>query len=348
MAELNAVNILNAIRNSASAKYKELIPEATRTNISKIGDYIVAYDLMTDFLTGIYSKVAFENIVAKDFKNPLALFKKSSDLLLNYGTIEEVYINPSPDRLTPSDGSGLLTANNPKGYSVYHALNRQSTLKQTVNQLQAHKAFQNENAFMQWYNAVVIALSSGDNIAEFNLMKDTIGQGIQKGVLYNVEFTEDISKLSKTLSGYGRNFAFPSGDYNFYSVRAKKDYKGPSGQFNAPVVTWTKPEDIVLIVPATIQNEIDYEYLANAYNLSIVDMRSKTILVDAIDIGDDKTFLGLIADRNFLQAYDAVYKPSQFYNPERDEYTLYLHHWQYFFLSAFANCVCLYKTKNES
>ena len=86
-ANLNAtsVDILNAIRNSASANYRDYVPVANpdQDSIREIGAIIMDYPaLQNEFLTALVNRIGRVIITNKSFENPWAMFKKG---ILEFG-----------------------------------------------------------------------------------------------------------------------------------------------------------------------------------------------------------------------------------------------------------------------
>ena len=368
MAKLNFSNIISASLDPATVANLNL----NANSLSDIGNTILGSETLTDaFIKGICTKVAMQNITAKQFKNPFAVFKQNDTTKGNFGNIEDIYVNPSPDRLTNMDGSELLKQVNPKGATAYYALNRKSTLKVTFSDLQLRNAFSSESAFMNFYNNIVNTIYSGDAIAEFNLARELLNKrwklqnpatSNKKGSLpYRALWITDgeltTEQFAKSVVNIARDFVYPSTEYCPYNIGLTKD--------SDKLTTWTDKDDIVFILPAGLQTALDFDILAKAFNSSFVDFTDKTILINGFDQfkptetnpsgSNDAGYkyrqcLGFVMDRNALKIVDAKYKPMLFKNPENDSVTFYLHHWQYFYLSQFCNiCILInYSTETAS
>ena len=358
MATLSPINIISASLDEATVANLNL-----QTNtLSDIGKTILGSETLTDaFIKGICTKVAMSNITSKIYKNPFARFKSNDTTKGNFGQIEEIYVNPAPDRLTNTSGSELLKQVNPKGAVAYHALNRKSTLKVSFGEFELRNAFNSDNAFMAFYNNIVNSLYSGDSIAEYSLVKRLLALTWDKNYevttsgtlkasslcndvkIYNDDTPETIAKAFVNAS---RSMTFPSTKYAMYNIGKEED--------SDKVSTWTDTSDLVFILPNSLQTELDFEILAKAFNLSFVDFSKQTILLDGFSTKKyqassgtkDCACLGFVMDRNVLKLIDAKYKPMLFTNPENDSKTLFLHHWQYAYLSQFCNIasVTLYDT----
>ena len=358
MATLSPVNIISASLDEATVANLNL----QSNTLSDIGKTILGSETLTDaFIKGICTKVAMTNITSKIYKNPFARFKSNDTTKGNFGQIEEIYVNPAPDRLTNTNGSELLKQVNPKGAVAYHALNRKSTLKVSFGEFELRNAFNSDNAFMAFYNNIVNSLYSGDSIAEYALVKrllaltwdrnyETEGDSTrkEKSLCNDIKiFNDDTPEtIAKAFVNAARSMTFPSTKYAMYNIGQTADAE--------KVTTWTDSSDLVFVLPNSLQTELDFEILAKAFNLSFVDFSKQTILLDGFDTKKyqassgvkDCACLGFVMDRNALKLIDAKYKPMLFTNPENDSKTLYLHHWQYAYLSQFCNIasVTLYDT----
>lgn len=73
----DGINILNAIRNAASADYQSRVPIATQDNIFDVGVSINEYhSTQNEFLNALVNRIARVIIVSKLYSNPLKRFKR--------------------------------------------------------------------------------------------------------------------------------------------------------------------------------------------------------------------------------------------------------------------------------
>ena len=88
----SSVDVLNAIRNSASQNYKDHVPIATANadSIRAIGNVIMDYTaIQNEFLQALINRIAAVRVSNKSYTNPFAVFKKGK---LELGeTIEDLY-----------------------------------------------------------------------------------------------------------------------------------------------------------------------------------------------------------------------------------------------------------------
>ena len=327
---ITITDILDTIRDNASDMYIERVPAYTRNNLGQIGDAITSEkNVMNEFINALVNKIAFSNIKNKAFKNPLARLKGNN---MPYGNnIEEIYINPSTDSGYSADGNTLLTTVKPDGKVCYYGLNRKSKYEFSINMPMLQRAFLNDSNFMEFYNAIVTALYSGDEMDEFILTKNAIGQCIDKNVMTFVE--ADISNansFAKAISNTSKHFTFPSTVFCGYNTHLKEQEK--------KCVTWCPTDNQCLLITAEAQTSLDYDLLSTFFHVPTDALERMTILVDEIP-STSKNVLAVLCDASAIQMRDSIYQTETFNNVGTLETKLFLHHWQTIYFSMFANAV---------
>ena len=79
---VDTVLLLNTIRAEGTPTYQERIPEATRDNITAVGDAIINYEVTrNEFLDALINRIGMVLIQNKLYENPLRRFKKESSNL---------------------------------------------------------------------------------------------------------------------------------------------------------------------------------------------------------------------------------------------------------------------------
>ena len=122
---------------------------------------------------------------------------------------------------------------------------------------------------------------------------------------------------------------YPSTEYNAYSKMSGSSSK---------VTTWTDESRVVVILNSDVATEIDVDVLAAAFNMDKANFLGRVIEVDGFN--DDK-ILGVICDEAFLQIYSNLFRFDEFYNARTMSWNYYLHTWDTFAISPFANAVIL-------
>ena len=96
LKKLNAtsVDILNAIRNNASANYQNYVPAAQQNteSVREIGSIIMDYPaLRNEFVTALINRIGATLLESKTYQNPWSVFKRGR---LEFGeTIELIFTN---------------------------------------------------------------------------------------------------------------------------------------------------------------------------------------------------------------------------------------------------------------
>lgn len=341
-----AIEIINTIRDNLSTEYIARVPEATRENLPQVGNAITSEkNIMNEFMEALINKVAMTYIKSKMFSNPLAKLKKGTGRPLG-STIEEIFINPSIDQGYNTDGTLLLKTTKPDGKACYFGLNRKSTYATTINRQQLQRGFNSEQAFSSLLGQIVNSLYSGDQIDEFALMKNMIAKNIDDGNVFKVEC--DIAQpkeLSKSMSNMSDYFNFPSTKFAPYNLL----HKTAISAGEKPCITFCPTKNQVLIVRADVLNEINYEVLASMFHMEMAQLDTMIIKVD--DIPCDKTKFdcyAVLTDIESIQVIDDIFQTEDEYIGSSMQWNIWLHHFQWLYLSSFGNAVAFGKTKSAS
>jgi hypothetical protein len=326
------ISIVNGILAEGSTQYASLVPSATRSNIASVADPILTYAaVQNEFLTALLNKVAMSVIYQKTLTNPMAILKKGGMPL--GADVEEIFVNMAQGVTFDPTGATLLTQHKPDVYSMYHRLNRKDQFPVTVSRQQLQTAFVSWDALEQLTTAIINSLYSGDNLAEFVLMKNLIADAITASEMVTVAVTqiEDADTATdfiKAIQNGSSFMTFASSSFNKYSTLNEEAN---------PIVTWTPVEDQILLIRADILNAVKIDVLAAAFNLSMADFKTQVLPVD--NFGAATTCYAVLCDKAFFQVYDNLNEMSQFINPQALATTFYWNHWQTMSLSYFANAV---------
>lgn len=331
-------NVLNAILANASADYQNRVPQATRENITEVGQAIMAYaPTENEFLNALVNKIAMTIVNSRTFTNPLSVLKNGS---LPLGkNIEEIYTNPVTGTLYDPTGADLLSRQIPDVKTIYHTMNRQGKYKATITKAQLVRAFTSYQALEELLNSIVNAIYSGDNLDEFILMKNLFSSAIVNGKMKVVEVaklggTDSAKDFVKTIKTIGQDMEFPSDKYNtYYEI----NYDVTLRPNVTPAITWTPLQNQVLVIRNDVAVEIDVELLAKAFNVSYTDLKQRTLVVD--NFGEASNTGAVLCDQSFIRVFDNLQQMESFHNGEGLYDNYIYHHWQTYSLAHFANAV---------
>lgn len=344
-------DILNAIRNSASANYRDYVPAASvkQNNIKEIGA-IVMNDvaLQNEFLTALVNRIGRVIINSKLFSNPWAKFKRG---ILEYGeTIEEIFVNIArPFQYDPAVAETKMFAREiPDVRAAFHFLNYQKFYKSTIQQEQLRQAFLSWQGINDLIAKIVDAMYTGANYDEFMVMKYLIGRHALNGEIFPKQIAgvsaANMKGIVGTIKGLSNNFEFMSNKYNVAGVQ-----------------NYSLKENQYIIVNSEFDAVMDVEVLASAFNMDKADFMGHRVLVDSFGSLDadrlaelfagDPNYVPLtsaeltaldaipavIVDEDWFQIYDNLIEFTEKYNGEGLYWNYWLHEWKTFSISPFAN-----------
>ena len=336
---MSGAKLFNFVRQNGSGNFKEVVPEATDSNISDISNILFddAYQpLLNEFVSNLINRIGLTVVRNKSYNNPLAILKKGATPL---GTdIQDIYENPADAEQYAIDNTEmakLLTITDPDTKVAYYRRNRKDMYTKTIAREALQGAFVSWNKFESYVGAITQSLYSGNYIDEYEYTKGLIIGAYEnnKAIIDTVTAvtSEATAKafVKKCRKLYKKMLA-PSTEYNAYSKNTGSD---------KPVKTWTDPSRVVVVLTADVAQEVDVEVLARAFNMTETDFLGRVIEVDKLD--ESGKIQGLICDEAFFQIYDNIFRFDEFYNARTMSWNEYLHVWQTFAICPFANAVIL-------
>lgn len=350
--KLNAtsVDILNAIRNSASTNYRDFVPTAKSTpeSIRRIGEIIMQYTpLQNEFLNALVNRIARVIITSKMYSNPLSMFKKG---LIDFGeTIEEIFVNiANPHQYDVEESESKVFAREiPDVRAAFHTLNYKKFYKQTIQNKDLNQAFLSWDGITDLISKIVNAMYTAANYDEFVTTKYMLAKAILDGRLSAITVDANDAKGAVTkIKGVSNALTFMSNNYNVAGVQ-----------------TFTDKNDQYLLVNSQFDSEIDVEVLASAFNMSKAEFMGHRILIDGfgtLDVTrlnalfkDDPNYEELsqdtltalnaipavLVDKNFFMIFDNMYEFTENYNGQGLYWNYFYHTWKTFSMSPFANAL---------
>lgn len=346
----SSVDILNAIRNSASTNYRDIVPKASNTaeSIRRIGEIIMQYTpLQNEFLNALVNRIARVIITSKMYSNPLSMFKKG---LIDFGeTIEEIFVNiANPHQYDVEESENKVFAREiPDVRAAFHTLNYKKFYKQTIQNKDLNQAFLSWDGITDLISKIVNAMYTAANYDEFVTTKYMLAKAILDGRLSAITVDANDAKGAVTkIKGVSNALTFMSNNYNAAGVQ-----------------TFTDKNDQYLLVNSQFDSEIDVEVLASAFNMSKAEFMGHRILIDGfgtLDVArlnalfkDDPNYEepsqdtltalnaipAVLVDKNFFMIFDNMYEFTENYNGQGLYWNYFYHTWKTFSMSPFANAL---------
>lgn len=349
---LATAEILNTIRDNASANYRDYVPVADPTDqqsVRNIGGIIMNYPaLQNEYLNALMNRIGRVIITSKLFYNPWSGLKKG---LLEFGeTVEEIFVNiAKPFQFDPAVAeSEVFKREIPDVRAAFHILNYQKFYKATISNDQLRQAFLSWQGITDLIAKIVDSMYTGANYDEFLTMKYMLARNILQGRMNVTEVApvsaENAKTIVSTIKGVSNVWEFPSTNYNL-----------------AGVTTQTDKRDQIILLNAKFDAVIDVEVLAVAFNMEKSEFMGNRILVDsfgALDTArlnllfkDDPNYVPLsqeelsaldaipavMVDRDWFMIFDNFYNFTENYNGQGLYWNYFYHTWKTFSVSPFAN-----------
>lgn len=353
------VEFLNAIRQVATQGYKDRIPQATQDNLKTVTEAIMEFPTnKNEFIEVLTNKVAQTKFMQKLYSNPYKFFKKGA---VPYGdSIESIFIDiikgkSFKENFGSSEVASLIGKEKSDNVHVeYYTENIRNKYKLSISDVQLRKAFNNVNGLQQLINSMMIAPLNSAEYDEFLICKKLLGT---------------VTMAEEVLTGYD---ALPN-DYD-KSTELTKVIKTQilkmgflSNKYNSQgVMTFSKPEEIVVFVTPETKAMIDVELLSSAFNMEKAEINSRLVVIDEFmrqvlktsgtgedqdktkgDTVIDENTLAIIADQNLIQMYDTLNQTESFRNPDQLLTNTFVHRWLIAYGCGFANALKIRKVATQ-
>lgn len=349
----SSVDILNAIRNNATANYQNYVPQANPSleSVREIGNVLMAYPaLQNEFLSALVNRIGRVIITSKMYSNPWAIFKKG---MLEFGeTIEDIFVDiakPFEYDVAVSE-TNIFKREIPDVKAAFHILNYKKFYKATIQREQLRQAFLSWEGITDLISKIIDSMYSAANYDEFQTMKYLLAihalDGNIKPVTVVTPNAANAKAVVSTIKGASNNLEFMSRDYNKIGVH-----------------NFTMKDNQYLIVNSAFDAIMDVEVLASAFNMSKAEFDGHHILIDGFGnldqtrlrqlFAEDSSYReftdaeltalnsipALLVDENWFMIFDNMMNFTEQYNAEGMYWNYWYHTWKTFSVSPFANAV---------
>jgi hypothetical protein len=336
------VTSLNKLRELSSDLYHKYIPEITSdTDISALSTPIFQFpEVYNEFCSVLLNKLVYSQFEVKSFRNPFVVLDGDS-LPLGYCG-EHIYVNPTKGRqYNPEDFAGLLIKYEADVKVQYQTINSDTQYVVTFSREQLKKAFTSWGDLERFIDGLSNSLYNGAFIDEYNKVKELIAGA------YDMNIAQYTKVSAVTSQAAAQAFAVKARELflNFQSPSSSYNSWAKNGGEGRPVISWTRPEDIVFIVRNDIRAYLDVMVEALSYNIDKATLLGNIMTVDNFDVyNDDGTLhydgsdiLGIIADKAFFKIRRQDMFLETFYNPNNRSAQYYLNNIKMYGISMFAN-----------
>lgn len=337
--ELRETSIQN---NTLYAKQiDEILPD---TDISVLSSKLFDEpSLMNEFMNMLVKRIVYTQVVNfKLFNNPLKFLEGDAMPLGSMG--QEIFINPAKGRkFNVNDFAGLLAKYEADVKVQYMHLNSDIQYPVTVTRAKLKDAFVSWANLESFVNGLSQSLYNGAYIDRYNFTKGLVADAYNKGnVITQVIQNPNTKELAKQFLTYARtiylNMQEPSSSYNAWRQ---------IGGYGRDVLTWTDPEDIVLLIRNDVGAYLDVNVLAQAFNIDSTKLLGRVKYVkdfnetdnDGNVIVNGSNIIGMICDKRWFRIKNQETTMDEFYNANNRTWQMYLNDVNMFQYSLFANAV---------
>ena len=346
---------LNEIRNTLvqdNSLYQTQIPLVDDYTSSQVyGQSLLNLpsDLRNKFIQSLVNRIAYTRFMMDYFENPLRELA-GDDLPL--GAIgQEIYVNPARGRVYDiNDFAGLLVKYESDIKAEYTEINFDVQYPVTIIRKELEKAFVSWGDFESFLMGISTSLYNGAYIDDYKYTKKLITNAYRNNAVQmeTVSFAgatptkDELESLTARLRQAYLDFMVPSTKYNAW----KK-----VGGYGRSIVSWSKPENIVVFVSNKMASILDVNVLANAFNIDKADLMGRVYYVEDFDILNDSgevvvdgsNIIALICDRRWFKIREKDMFMDEFYNANNRSWQSYLNVIKSFNYSLFANALMLVK-----
>lgn len=340
-----ALNKMREMSVDNGSIYHQYVPVVTdTTTIGEFGQPILDSqntNVLNDFV-GLLKKVVYTAVYNKTFNNPLAGLEGERMPLGQF--IEDVYVNPAKARgFNVNDFAGLLQKYEAEVATQYLSVNSDLQYCVTITREKIRNAFTSWSNLENLVAGMVNSLYNGAYITRYNQAKGLVlsaytGNNVQYQTVSAVSDASTAKALVKSMRATFSKMQIPSTKFNAWN-------KVKGG--NLALKTWSAPEDVIVMISADVEANLDVEVLASAFNMTKADFLGRVIVVDDFSqYADDGSVLvdgsaiqAVICDKAWFKIKTQDFAMDEFYNANNRTWQYYLNDVRMINYSLFANAV---------
>lgn len=186
--------------------------------------------------------------------------------------------------------------------------------------------------YAQFIDGIARDINASLQIDEYRAMRDLFAQAMDRGIIPIYPITGLANESdAKTLLQYARqfhtDFQFPSEQFSSWNVM------NPGNT----ITTWSKPDNISILLTSQTVSVVDVQALASAFNLEYTNFIGKRTLVDYIDPA--RKVKAIMFDDFAINCKDVLDQTGEFYNPAGAKLNIFRNKQAIMALNPFANMV---------
>ena len=333
---MDAIELLNTIRDNASQAYQDRVPEATRNNIAEVGEAITDLNnavVYNEFINTLANMIYAPMLIKKSWSNPLGKFKKGKKTFGD--TVEEIYNNFIKAKTFDQTGAGLLTRELPDTKVIFHRMNRKDTYELTDSPEALAKAFKSYEGVAEYLQNLFTTIRNSAELDEYVIMRQLLAEAYESGAMKAVAVADpqaseaNAKAFIKTIKTVSGDMTFPNSNWNGYTDVQSTDIK--------PIITMSNKDEQILLIDNATDVACDVDVLSYAFHRDTLSFNTDVKqVVDAFPVDG---MIAALVDKNFFQVYDDLFTFREFENGLGLYRNHYLHVWQTVGYSCLTNAV---------
>ena len=314
--------------------YQDRIPEITANNFKQIGDLIMERpNMKNEFISTLFNKIGLSLLQNKKYTSRLDIFSKGK---LEYGeTIEQIMcdlieVKDFTEQKEGNEVSELVSAQVPDIKVLYHSENYKHKYKVTVSDIRLRKAFNDKYGVDKLVASIITSVQNSIAYDRECMLKAILSGSIYKNTI-KVPFDSGstTSRAKSLVTEIKKNI--------IKMETMSKNFN------NAEINTFTRKEDMVLVIGSEYATDIDINLLATAFNLDKAEISTRIIVVDELPVlGEEDSQVKpicVLMDKDYIVDYTTLYEVRQFENGNTLSTNLFYHVWGIMTQNDFTNAI---------
>ena len=282
--------------------YDNRIPKATIDNFKEIGDLIMERpNVKNEFISALFNKIGLTLLQNKKYTSRLDIFSKGK---LEYGeTIEQIMcdlieVKDFTEQKENNEVSELVSAEAPDIKVLYHSENYKHKYKVTISDIRLRKAFNDKYGVDKLVASII---TSVQNSIAYD--RECMLKAILSGSIYKQKISVPFDTGSNTSRAKNLVTAIKKNIIRLETM--SKDFN------NAEINTFTRKEDMVLVIGSDYATDIDINLLATAFNLDKAEISTRIIVVDELPVIGEAKPICVLMDKDYIVDYTTLYEVRQ-------------------------------------
>ena len=310
--------------------YQDRIPEITVNNFKEIGDLIMERpNMKNEFINTLFNKIGLTLLQNKKYTSRLDIFSKGK---LEYGeTIEQIMCDlieckDFTEQKDNNEVSELVSAQVPDIKVLYHSENYKHKYKVTISDIRLRKAFNDKYGVDKLVASIITSVQNSIAYDRECMLKAILSASVyKKSIPVAFDNGSSGSRAKNLVTEIKKNI-----------IRLETMSKTYN---NAEINTFTRKEDMVLVIGGDYATDIDINLLATAFNLDKAEISTRIVVVDELPVTGEVKPICVLMDKDYIVDYTTLYEVRQFENGNTLSTNLFYHVWGIMAQNDFTNAI---------